>query len=335
MPNLENKPVLPTMKELKAGLEPFNKAKTGVAVRQLVVTLTLYVLGWVAMYYSLRIGYWLTLLLAVPTAGLLVRIFILFHDCGHNSFFPSTTLNRRVGFWLGVLVFTPGAQWWRSHAIHHASVGNLDKRGVGDVLTLTVTEYRQLPALKKIGYRIVRNPWMMFGFGPIVVFLIQNRWPFIRHGKKETLSVLWANLAILGLAIALSLSIGFKNYVLIQLPVIWMAGLAGIWLFYIQHQFENVYWARDNTWNYVASSLLGSSYYKLPPVLQWFSGSIGYHHIHHLSPRVPNYLLEAAYRSSELFQRSPTINIRQSLASARLNLFDEEVGKMVSFSQLG
>ncbi len=335
MVDIEKIAELPTVQELKTRLEPYSKAQFQVALRQLVITLVLYIAGWTAMVYSLRIGYWLTLLLAVPTAGFLVRIFIFFHDCGHNSFFPSTSLNRRIGFWLGVLVFTPGAQWWRSHAIHHASSGNLDKRGVGDVMTLTVAEYRQLPVLQRIGYRLLRHPLVIFGIGPVFVFLIQNRWPFKRHGEKETQSVFWANLAILGLAGSLSLLIGFKNYVLIQLPVIWIAGMVGIWLFYIQHQFETVYWARGGSWNYVASALKGASYYKLPGWLQWFSGNIGFHHIHHLSPRVPNYSLEQAYRSSDLFQRSPTINIRKSLSSVRLNLYDEEKGKMVSFRQVG
>jgi omega-6 fatty acid desaturase (delta-12 desaturase) len=322
---------LPGMKELKKKLDPFSKASPRLAMRQLAVTLFLYILMWVAMVFSLQIGYWLTLLLAIPAAGLLVRIFIFFHDCGHNSFLPSMHWNRRIGFWLGVLVFTPAAQWWRSHSIHHATSGNLDKRGTGDVMTLTVDEYQNLSVWGKLGYRVFRNPLIMFLLGPIWMFIIQNRWPVKRQGKRETMSVVWANLAIVAIATAISLVIGFKNYVLIQLPIIWLAGMAGIWMFYVQHQFEGVYWARDGQWNYVASAFKGASYYELPKVLQWFTGNIGFHHIHHLSPRVPNYYLEDAYQSDELLRQSPRLTIRESLACIRLTLIDEKSGKLVGF----
>lgn len=329
----ENPAGVPSMKELKTRLDPYSRADTAIALRQLIVTLLLYAAGWTAMYFSLRVGYWLTLLLALPTAGFLVRIFIFFHDCGHNSFLPSTQWNRRLGFWLGVLVFTPGEQWWRSHAIHHATSGNLDKRGIGDVTTLTVEEYNALKPLGRLGYRLFRNPLIMFGLGPVWMFILSHRWPSPRHGKKETLSVIWANLAILVMATGLSLLMGFKNYVLIQLPVIWIAGAAGIWLFYIQHQFENVYWARAKQWNYAASAFKGASYYRLPRVLQWFSGNIGFHHIHHLSPLVPNYALEKAYHSDAMMRQSPTLDIRQSLGCVRLALYDEARACMVGFRQ--
>ena len=324
---------LPRMADVKPLLSPYAKADAGVALRQLVVTMILYVAGWVAMYFSLSVHYGLTLLLAIPTAGFLVRIFIFFHDCGHNSFFPSTRANRLVGFWLGILVFTPGEQWWHSHAIHHATSGNLDKRGVGDVMTLTVAEYQALSSLKRFGYRLFRHPLVMFGLGPVWMFLIQHRFPFPKHGTKETWSVVWANLAIAGLALALSLLLGFKNYILIQLPVIWLAGMAGIWLFYVQHQYERVYWMREKQWDYMASALLGASYYRLPRVLQWFSGNIGFHHIHHLNPRVANYALAAAYDSAPILQQSPTLTIRESLACMRLALIDEAHGRMVSFRE--
>jgi len=325
---------LPAMKELKATLAPYARSNTRIALGQMLVTLFLYIAGWVLMVFSLQVSYWLTLLLAIPTAGFLVRIFIFFHDCGHNSFFPSTKWNRRIGFWLGVLVFTPGEQWWKSHAIHHATSGNLDKRGVGDVTTLTVEEYRKLTPLGRLGYRLFRNPLIMFGLGPIWMFLLSHRLPLPRLAKRRTWSVIWANLAILALATGISLLIGFKNYVLIQLPIIWLAGMAGIWLFYVQHQFENVYWARSDRWNYIASAFLGASYYQLPHVLQWFSGYIGFHHIHHLNPSVPNYQLEKAYHSADILRQSPTLNIRQSLQCIQLALFDEAAGKMVSFRQI-
>lgn len=327
--------VLPQIKALRALLEPFSKANTKTATRQLLVALLFYVAGWAAMYYSLRISYWLTLLLVIPTVGFLMRIFIFFHDCGHNSFFPSTRMNRLIGFWLGVLVFTPGEQWWHAHAIHHATNGNLDRRGVGDVPTLTIEEYQKLSPRGRLGYRLFRHPLIMFGLGPIWMFLIQHRWPSPRFSKKETMSVVWANLAIISIAAGLGWSLGFYNYMLIQLPLLWLAGMAGIWMFYVQHQFESVYWARDSQWNFLASALQGASCYRLPKVLEWVSGNIGYHHIHHLDPLVPNYQLARAYQSAEDLRQAPTLNIRQSLNCIPLALIDEKVGKMVSFRQAG
>jgi len=334
MPSESIRPDIPSLHEIKSHLAPFTKANPKRAVLQLVSALLLYAAGWAAMYFSLQVGYWLTLLIAIPTAGFLVRIFIFFHDCGHNAFFPNTQWNRRIGSLLGILVFTPGEHWWHSHAIHHATSGNLDKRGVGDVTTLTVEEYTRLSWLGRLGYRLFRHPIVMFGLGPIWMFLISHRFPMPPTNKKGTQSVIWTNVGILVLASGLSLLLGFKNYVLIQLPVIWLAGLAGIWLFYIQHQFENVYWTRDSSWDYVASAFQGASYYKLPKLLQWFSGNIGFHHIHHLNPRVPNYALEPAYHSDEVFRRSPTISVQDSLACVRLALYDESSRKMVGFRQI-
>jgi len=325
---------LPSMKDLKAVVEPFSKSDSRIAVRQLVITLFFYAAGWAAMYFSLQIGYWLTLLLAIPTAGFLVRIFIFFHDCGHNSFLPSMKANRTLGFWLGILVFTPGEQWWKAHAIHHATSGDLDRRGVGDVTTLTVEEYLKLPPLGRLGYRLFRNPLVMFGLGPIFMFLLKHRIPFPILGKKETMSVIWANLAILGLATTLSLVMGFGNYVLIQLPVIWLGGMAGIWMFYVQHQFESSYWERHPEWEYVASAFEGASYYRLPRLLQWFTGNIGFHHIHHLSPRVPNYRLEEAYQSAEVLRHPLTLTIRESFRTIPLALIDETNDRMITFRDL-
>ena len=334
MTNQINKSRLPSMKDLKGVVEPFSKAETQTAVRQLVVTLLLYVTGWVAMYFSLQVGYWLTLLLAIPTAGFMIRIFIFFHDCGHNSFLPSTRANRRLGFWLGILVFTPGEQWWKSHAIHHATSGNLDRRGVGDVTTLTVDEYLKLPLLGRMGYRLFRHPLVMFGLGPLFMFLIKHRIAYPKFGKRETLSVVWTNLGILALAAGLNLLMGFQNYLLVQLPILWLGGMAGIWMFYVQHQFESSYWARHPEWEYIASAFEGASYYQLPRVLQWFTGNIGFHHIHHLSPKVPNYRLEKAYNSDETLRRSLTLTIRESLRTIPLTLIDEANDRMISFRDL-
>ena len=334
MTNQINLSRLPSMKDLKGVVEPFSKAETQTAVRQLVVTLLLYVTGWVAMYFSLQVGYWLTLLLAIPTAGFMIRIFIFFHDCGHNSFLPSTRANRRLGFWLGILVFTPGEQWWKSHAIHHATSGNLDRRGVGDVTTLTVDEYLKLPLLGRLGYRLFRHPLVMFGLGPLFMFLIKHRIAYPRFGKRETLSVVWTNLGILALAVGLNLLMGFQNYLLVQLPILWLGGMSGIWMFYVQHQFESSYWARHPEWEYIASAFEGASYYQLPKVLQWFTGNIGFHHIHHLSPKVPNYRLEKAYNANEILRRPLTLTIRESLRTIPLTLIDEANDRMISFRDL-
>ncbi len=323
---------LPTMAELNKILSPYQKSDTRHSIVQLANTLIPYVALWYLMYRSLAVSYWLTLALAVVAGLFLVRIFIFFHDCGHNSFFPDKKMNKRVGFWLGVLVFTPGEHWWHSHAIHHATSGNLDKRGTGDVQTLTQEEYLQARWEKRLGYQFFRNPLVMFVLGPLFMFLIMHRIPLPRYGKKEDQSVWLTNLAILGVAVVLSLLMGWQAYLMIQIPVIWIAGGVGIWLFYIQHQFEETYWERDEEWNYVASALLGASFYKLPGILQWFSGNIGYHHIHHLSPRIPNYFLDKAHENSPLIQHWATkINMRESWSAIRLKVWDEPLHRMRGF----
>ncbi len=323
---------LPSMSELNKVLKPYQKSDTWHSLLQLANTLIPYFALWYAMIRSLQISYALTLALAVIAALFLVRVFIFFHDCGHNSFFPSTKANKRVGFWLGVLTFTPGEHWWHSHAIHHATSGNLDKRGNGDVATLTQEEYLEAKWPKRFGYAFFRNPLVMFGLGPIFMFLLMQRLPLPNYGKRQTMSVVWTNLAILAIAITMSLFIGLKAYLMIQIPVVWIAGMVGIWLFYIQHQFEETYWERDEEWNFVASALLGASFYKLPGILQWFSGNIGYHHIHHLSPRIPNYKLGQAHEQSPLLQRwARKINFAESWRAIGLKVWDEPIRRMRGF----
>ncbi|MCC6146025.1 MAG: fatty acid desaturase [Anaerolineaceae bacterium] len=325
---------LPKMSELNKLLAPYQKSSIRHSLWQLANTLLPYFLLWYLMWLSLKVSYALTLALTVIAAGLLVRIFILFHDCGHNSFLPSTKWNKRVGFWLGVLVFTPGEQWWRSHAIHHASSGNLDKRGIGDVTMLTVDEYFESRWFGRLGYRLFRSPPIMFILGPIYMFLLSHRFPLPRYGKRETASVVWTNLAILGLGAGLSLLMGFKAYVMIQFPIIWIAGAAGIWLFYVQHQFEDSYWEREDRWDYVASALLGASYYQLPRLLQWFTGSIGFHHVHHLSPRIPNYNLEPAHENTPVIKKwTRVIRFSEGLKTTRLKLWDEPDTRMIGFTR--
>ncbi len=326
---------LPSMAAINRELAPFQKSETRRAVGQLINTLIPYFLLWYLMIRSLEISYALTLALAVIAAGFLVRIFIFFHDCGHNSFFPSTRTNKILGEWLGLLVFTPGEQWWHSHALHHATSSNLDKRGLGDVMMLTEEEYLKLNAWQRLGYRLFRNPLVMFFLGSFYMFVISHRLPLPRYGKKEIRSVIFNNLGILAIAVGMSLLIGWKAYLMIQLPVLWLAGTAGIWLFYIQHQFQGGYWKRSGEWNYTASALLGASFYRLPKVLDWFSGSIGYHHIHHLSPRIPNYHLARSHAASPTAQKwARALTVRGSLGAVRLKLWSESQQRMVGFPPL-
>ncbi len=300
----------------------------------LVNSLGGYLILWTLMAFSLSWSYWLTLLLAVPTAGFMVRIFIIFHDCGHGSFFKSTRTNTLVGILTGLFTFTPYHQWRHHHAIHHATAGNLDKRGTGDVLTLTVKEYLALPWIKRLGYRLYRNPLVMFVLGPTFVFLIGHRIPSPKIGRRERQGVWWTNLALLGIFTSLSLLLGFKNVLLIQLPIVMIGTGAGVWLFYVQHQFEGVYWERHENWEFDKAGFYGSSYYRLPRLLQWFSGNIGFHHVHHLSPRIPNYNLEKCQRENQVFHQVQPLTLFSSLKSLRFRLWDEDRRQLIGFHQL-
>ena len=289
---------------------------------------------WYLMYRSLTVSYWLALALAIPTAGLGMRIFIILHDCGHGSFFKSSRANNLVGTFCGILTFTPYYQWRHAHAIHHASHGDLDRRGVGDVLTMTVKEYLQSPWWKKLGYRLYRHPIVMFGLGPAFIFLLMHRFPHPKSGRRERNSVHLTNFVLLAMILALSWAIGFKTFVIVHLPVLLLTCTAGVWLFYIQHQFEDTYWEDHPEWDYAMASLYGSSYYRLPKVLQWFSGNIGLHHIHHLSPKIPNYNLQAAFDENPLFHHVTIVTFWESLKAASLKLWDEEQHKLVGFAHL-
>jgi omega-6 fatty acid desaturase (delta-12 desaturase) len=332
----ETPSALPNMQQLRPLIAPYQKSQTTTALLQLSSTLVMYAGLWVLMVYSLKIGYWLTLLLSVLAAGMLVRLFIIFHDCGHGSFLPGRKANQIVGFFTGVLVFTASEHWWHTHAIHHANNGNLDRRGVGDVETLTVKEYLALSPLRRLGYRLFRHPLVMFIIGPISMFVIQHRLPLPWIGKKEGLSLLLHNLVLAGAIWGMSAWIGLRAFVLIQLPVIWLAGMFGIWLFYVQHQFENVYWARSAEWNYLTAALRGASYYELPGIFRWFSGNIGFHHLHHLSPRIPNYNLKAAHQATTILTPvTQRITLRGSLDSLGRALWDEEKQRLIRFNELG
>ena len=301
---------------------------------QVINTLVPFFLLWILMVLSLEVSYWLTLLLAIPTAGFFARTFIIFHDCGHGSFFKSKRANDTLGFITGILTLTPYYRWRHDHAVHHASVGDLDRRGVGDIMTLTVKEYQQKSGWDRLVYRVTRHPLALFTVGPLGLFIINNRFSTRTSGKRERYSVYWTNLALLVIVLLMSVTIGLKAFFLVLLPVMILGTTAGIWLFYVQHQFEGVYWERHERWDYLSAALKGSSYYKLPRLLQWFSGNIGFHHIHHVSPRIPNYFLEKCHRDNPMFQGVKTLTLLSSMRCMFLSLWDEDKNELVSFGDL-
>jgi len=301
---------------------------------QLINTVGAYVALWVAMFWALRVSWWLTLPIAALAGLFLVRTFIIFHDCGHGSFFASRRANAFWGFVTGTLTFTPYYHWRGEHAIHHGTTGQLDRRGVGDVWTMTVQEYLESSRWKRFAYRIARNPFVLFGIAPIVLFLILQRFSRKGASPRERRSVWWMNGSLLAMAVGMSAIYGIVPYVLIQLVVLLVSGAVGVWLFYLQHQFEDVYWERGPDWDYAAAAMLGSSFLKLPKVLQWFSGNIGFHHVHHLSPRIPNYNLERCHGSDPMFQQVRPMSLLTSLKSLGLRLWDETANKLISFGHL-
>jgi acyl-lipid omega-6 desaturase (Delta-12 desaturase) len=318
----------------KALVAPYQKPSVRRSVGQVVSTLVPYAALWFLMVQTITISYWLTLPLAILAAGFLIRNFILFHDCGHGSFFKSRNANHALGFITGVLTFTPYHHWRWEHAMHHSTAGDLDRRGQGDVWTMTVREYLSASRGKRIAYRLARNPFVLFVLAPLFLFLVLQRFPSRKAPRRERHSVYWTNLAVLGMAVALGLTIGFKNYLLIQLTVMLVAGAAGVWLFYVQHQFEGVYWARHDEWDYATVALQGSSFYKLPKVLQWFTGNIGFHHIHHLRPGIPNYNLERCHQAVPLFQSVKPVTLLSSLRSLSFRLWDEQRQQLVGYHHL-
>ena len=304
------------------------------SVWQIVNTLASYVALWGLMIWTIGISYWITLALAVVAAGFLARTFIIFHDCGHGSFLESRRANDLLGFVTGVLTFTPYRQWRHLHALHHATSGDLDRRGPGDIWTLTVQEYLESSRGKRFAYRLARNPFVLFVLGPFYVFLIQQRFPSRSVEKRERRSVYWTNAALLGIAVLMSLTIGLKAYLLIQFPVIMLAAVTGVWLFYVQHQFEDVYWERHANWDFAEAALRGSSFYKLPRILQWFTGNIGFHHIHHLSPTIPNYNLERCHIGDPMFQNVKQVTLWSSMKALSFRLWDERRKELVGYGRL-
>jgi len=290
---------------------------------------------WVLAYFSLRVSYLLTLALAVVGAGFMMRIFIILHDCGHGSFFKSQRANNFLGSLAGIFAFTPYFQWRHNHAIHHATAGDLDRRASWDVpLTYTVREYLALPRWHKLLYRLYRHPLILFGLAPSVLFLVAQRVVTNRVGRREKFSVIFTNLALLAIFMVLGYYLGFGAVLAVQLPIIIVGATVGVWLFYVQHQFEDTYWEHTGDWEYAQAALQGSSYYKLPKLLQWFSGNIGLHHIHHLSSRIPNYALQQCHDDNPEFQQVSTLGLLSSLKCVNLRLWDEETRKLVGFSHL-
>jgi omega-6 fatty acid desaturase (delta-12 desaturase) len=320
-----------SLKHLRKQVAPYEKSSTWDSIRQLLNTLGPFMLLWFLAYQSLSISYVLTLALSVVAAGFLTRIFIIFHDCCHHSFFKNRSANKVIGTITGVLTMFPYSQWQHSHSVHHATSGNLDKRGTGDLWMMTVDEYAAASFWTRLSYRLYRNPFVMFGLGPIYVFLMTNR--FNRKGArwKERINTYITNLSIAAVVGVMCWAIGWQSFLLVHGPIFWIAGCAGIWLFYVQHTFEDSYFEEDETWEYVKAAVEGSSYYKLPKLLQWLTGNIGFHHVHHLSPRVPNYKLEEVHNNTTPLQHVPTITLATSLTSLRFRLWDEKNKKFVAF----
>ena len=317
-------------------LAPYKKASWVRALVQLFDTALPFALLWYLMVRSLNVSYWLTILLAVPQAFLFIRLFIIQHDCGHGSFFPSRAANNALGAVLGVVTLFPYGYWRRTHAIHHATNGNLDDREFGDIRTLTVKEYQALPRWSRFGYRLYRNPLVLFGVGPVYQFVLKHRFPFDIpfSWKREWRSVLTTNVAIAATVFGLAQVFGWQTVALVHLPIVVVAGSLGVWLFYVQHQFEDSYWDRADAWDFYRAGVHGSSFYDLPKLAHWLTGNIGYHHIHHLSSQIPNYRLAACFEENPSMQRVTRITFRQSLRCAKLRLWDEDRRAMVGFGKL-
>jgi omega-6 fatty acid desaturase (delta-12 desaturase) len=314
-------------------LEPYAHPQVKRSVRCLLTSVVPYVALWPAMYYLLHVSYAIAMLVAIPASGFLVRTFIVFHDCGHGSFLPSKRGNRLVGIVTGLLVYNPYFAWKHEHAGHHATSGDLDRRGVGDVFTWTVAEYQSKPFLSRLGYRVVRSPFALFTVGPLWALALEPRKVPFRGRRRVLRSHLYTNFGIVAMVSALVWVLGWQAFLEIQLPLVLLAGGAGMWLFYVQHQFEDAYWTGSDEWRYLDAALKGSSYLRLPKVLQFFSGNIGLHHVHHLNPRIPNYNLQRAHDENPFLHKVPTLSLWQGVRSMNLKLIDEPSGRLVSFAQ--
>lgn len=321
-------------KKLRKDVAVYAKSDNRKSVIQLINTVGPLLLLWFLAYQSLSISIWLMFPIAIVAAGFVVRTFIIFHDCTHGSFFSKKQANDIVGTITGILTLFAYEKWKREHAIHHASSSNLDKRGVGDIWVMTIEEYQQASKWEKLCYRLYRNPLVMFGLGPLYLVLIQSRFNRKNAKKRERNNTYFINVMLVLLYTGLIYLIGWQSFLLVQGTIMFVAGALGIWLFYIQHTFEDSYFEEESEWDYVKAAVEGSSYYQLPRVLQWVTGNIGFHHVHHLSPRVPNYHLETAHNSTPPLQKATTITIKSSLESLKFKLYDPENKTFVRFKDL-
>jgi omega-6 fatty acid desaturase (delta-12 desaturase) len=328
------RPTEPIARDWVKALAPYREPRLGRSLAELAVTAVPFVALWLLMLLSLRYSYWLCLLLAVPAAGFVVRLFMIQHDCGHGSFFRRRRANDWLGRVIGVLTLTPYGYWRRTHAMHHATSGHLDRRGTGDIDTLTVREYQSLPTWRRALYRLKRHPIVVLGLGPFYLFVLKHRLPvsLMRAGRDPWVSVMSTNLAIamvVGLLVAL---LGVRDFLLVQAPITLLASSAGVWLFYVQHQFEHTYWERGADWNLHSGALHGSSHYDLPPVLRWFTANIGIHHVHHLCSRIACYRLGEALQEYPELRSVSRLTLMESFACLRLALWDEDKKRLVRFA---
>jgi acyl-lipid omega-6 desaturase (Delta-12 desaturase) len=306
------------------------------SVYELLVTAVPFFALWAIMLVCLDYGYWLSLLLAMPAAGFLVRLFMIQHDCGHGSFFRNPLANHAIGRVIGVLTLTPYDYWRRTHAIHHATSGNLDRRGTGDVPTLTVSEYLKLPRWRRATYRLSRHPLVLLGLAPIYLFILKHRLPveLMDGGKEVWISAMSTNLAIAAVVVGMGAWIGIHSFLLVQLPITLLASSIGIWLFYVQHQFEHTYWDHQDDWSFHSGAMQGSTHFDLPAPLRWFTANIGIHHVHHLASRIPSYRLHEVLRDHPRLRAVGRLTLRDSLRCFRLALWDEEQRRLVGFRDL-
>ena len=314
-------------------LAPYAQPNLGLAVLDVATSVVPYIVLSVLMYLSLDVSLLLTLALAIPAAGFMLRTFILFHDCTHGAFVPTRRANLWLGIALGVVVFSPFHAWRYNHAVHHGTAGDLDRRGTGDVQTLTVAEFNAMKPRGRLAYRLFRNPFVMFGVGPLYSLVLQPRVISRSATPRIQRSILGTNIALVLVAGALIWLIGWQAYLLVQLPPFLIGGAAGVFLFYVQHQFEDAYWERRDDWSFAESALQGSSHLKLPQPLQFFTGNIGLHHVHHLNARIPNYNLQRAHDENPIFHDVPTLSLGAAARSVRLKLYDEDRGRLVTFAE--
>ncbi len=314
---------------------PYQSADVRRSITQLIVTTAALAACFVALAFSLRFPFWVTALLYIPTAGFLVRSFILMHDCTHSSFLPWRKANDAVGWFTGVLTLTPFDQWRRDHAIHHASSGDLDRRGHGDIYTLTVKEYQALSWRKKVAYQLVRHPVTMLSVGPLWL-MYSNRFRLKSKATKDKQqgSVMSTNLALIAMLLGMYALGVLPQFLIVYFPALYLAGAIGVFLFYVQHQYEDTYWQEHGDWNYQDASLAGSSYLDLPKPLAWITGHIGVHHVHHISPKIPNYKLQECHDENPMFHQVTTLRLRDTFATLRLSLWDEDQARLISFKEL-